>query len=126
VRLAPAFPQPWLPAVVCFSIWGRPSQRVRQRRNSRYSDSSIGAFNLSIGWAPIALDCAFDVWTEARAWPARHELFLADLRVAGQLDLDRCAVDGSHVHAHLASFPLSRVSLAVLYRHNRETPSPLP
>jgi hypothetical protein len=37
-------------------------------------------------------------WTEAGAWPAPHEL-LAELRAAGQLDLDRCAVDASHVHA---------------------------
>ena len=38
-------------------------------------------------------------WTEAGVWPALHELLLAELRAAGLLDLDRCAVDGSHVHA---------------------------
>jgi transposase len=38
-------------------------------------------------------------WTEAGVWPALHELLLAELRAAGQLDLDRCAVDASHVHA---------------------------
>src|SRR3954471_20309111 len=38
-------------------------------------------------------------WTEAGVWPALHELLLAELRVAGALDLDRCAVDGSHVRA---------------------------
>jgi transposase len=38
-------------------------------------------------------------WTEAGVWPALHELLLAELRAAGRLDLDRCAVDSSHVHA---------------------------
>ncbi|GJF05954.1 hypothetical protein PSD17_49020 [Pseudonocardia sp. D17] len=38
-------------------------------------------------------------WTEAGVWPALHELLLAELRAAGQLDLDRMAVDASHVHA---------------------------
>ena len=32
-------------------------------------------------------------------WPVLHELLLAELRAAGRLDLDRCAVDASHVHA---------------------------
>ena len=38
-------------------------------------------------------------WTEAGVWPALHELLLAELRAADRLDLDRCAVDGSHVRA---------------------------
>ena len=38
-------------------------------------------------------------WTEAGVWPALQELLLAELRAAGELDLDRCAVDGSHVRA---------------------------
>jgi transposase len=38
-------------------------------------------------------------WTEAGVWPALHELLLAELRAAGQLELDRCAVDGSHIRA---------------------------
>ena len=38
-------------------------------------------------------------WTEAGVWPALHELLLAQLRAAGELDLNRCAVDGSHVRA---------------------------
>ena len=38
-------------------------------------------------------------WTEAGVWPALHELLLAELRAAGQLNLDRMAVDASHVHA---------------------------
>src|SRR3954469_12966609 len=38
-------------------------------------------------------------WTQAGVWPALHELLLAQLRALGELDLDRCAVDGSHVRA---------------------------
>jgi transposase len=38
-------------------------------------------------------------WTEAGVWPQLHALLLAELRAAGGLDLDRCAVDGSHVRA---------------------------
>jgi hypothetical protein len=34
-----------------------------------------------------------------RAGPALYELLLAELRASGALDLDRCAVDGSHVRA---------------------------
>jgi transposase len=38
-------------------------------------------------------------WTEAGVWPALHAALLAELRAAGLLDLDQCAVDASHVHA---------------------------
>ena len=38
-------------------------------------------------------------WTEAGVWPRLHVLLLAELRGAGQLDLDRCAIDASHVRA---------------------------
>ncbi len=37
--------------------------------------------------------------SEAGVWPALHELLLAELRATGQLELDRCAVDGSHIRA---------------------------
>lgn len=38
-------------------------------------------------------------WTETGVWPAVHEVWLTDLRAAGALDPDQCAVDGSHVRA---------------------------
>ncbi len=38
-------------------------------------------------------------WTDAGVWPRLHELLLAELRAAGQLDLDQCAIDASHVRA---------------------------
>jgi transposase len=36
-------------------------------------------------------------WTEAGVWHTLHVLLLAELRAAGKLDLDCCAVDSSHV-----------------------------
>src|SRR5688500_18110604 len=38
-------------------------------------------------------------WTEAGVWPALHAQLLAQLRALDGLDLDRCAVDGSHIRA---------------------------
>lgn len=38
-------------------------------------------------------------WTEAGVWPRLHAVLLGELRRAGLLDLDDCAVDGSHVRA---------------------------
>lgn len=38
-------------------------------------------------------------WTEAGVWPRLHAALLAELRSADLLDLDDCAVDGSHVRA---------------------------
>src|SRR4051812_13500580 len=38
-------------------------------------------------------------WTKAGVWPTLHELLLAELRAAGELDLEVCAVDGSHIRA---------------------------
>ncbi len=38
-------------------------------------------------------------WTEAGIWPALHEQLLAQLRALGELSLDVCAIEGSHVGA---------------------------
>lgn len=38
-------------------------------------------------------------WTEAGVWPRLHAALLSELRRADLLDLDDCAVDGSHVRA---------------------------
>ena len=38
-------------------------------------------------------------WTAAGVWPALHAQLLAQLRAAGELDLERCAVDSSQVRA---------------------------
>jgi transposase len=51
-------------------------------------------------------------WTQAGVWPVLNELLLAQLRALGGLDLDRCAVDGSHVRAlngdHVGPSPVDR------------------
>ncbi|OMI36781.1 transposase [Streptomyces sparsogenes DSM 40356] len=36
-------------------------------------------------------------WTEVGVWPRLHAALLNELRRADLLDLDDCAVDGSHV-----------------------------
>lgn len=38
-------------------------------------------------------------WTEAGVWPRLHAALLSELRRADLLDLDDCAVDGSHIRA---------------------------
>lgn len=38
-------------------------------------------------------------WTEAGVWPRLHAALLTELRQAELLELDDCAVDGSHVRA---------------------------
>ncbi|MFG3208110.1 IS5 family transposase [Streptomyces sp. NPDC048192] len=38
-------------------------------------------------------------WTEAGVWPRLHEALLVELRRANLLDMDDCAIDGSHVRA---------------------------
>ncbi|WP_162869973.1 IS5 family transposase [Kitasatospora cineracea] len=52
-------------------------------------------------------------WTEAGVWPRLHELLLAELRSAGLLEMDDCAIDGSHVRAlkrgaHTGPSPVDR------------------
>lgn len=38
-------------------------------------------------------------WTKAGVWPRLHEVLLTELRKAGLLDMDDCAIDGSHIRA---------------------------
>lgn len=38
-------------------------------------------------------------WTKAAVWPAQHQALLTELRAADALDMDDCAVDGSHGRA---------------------------
>jgi transposase len=51
-------------------------------------------------------------WTEAGVWPALHELLLAELRAAGQLDLDRCGGRLTRARAqrgdHVGPSPVNR------------------
>ncbi|MFF4693581.1 IS5 family transposase [Streptomyces sp. NPDC001307] len=50
-------------------------------------------------------------WTEAGVWPRLHAALLSELRRADLLDLDDCAVDGSHVSErgdHVGPSPVDR------------------
>ncbi|MEU5459623.1 IS5 family transposase [Streptomyces globisporus] len=52
-------------------------------------------------------------WTEAGVWPRLHAAILAELRKAGLLEMDDCAIDGSHVRslkgrAHTGPSPIDR------------------
>ncbi len=38
-------------------------------------------------------------WQDAGVWARLHEVLLAELRAAGEIDLSRAAVDSSHVQA---------------------------
>lgn len=38
-------------------------------------------------------------WTEAGVWARLHAELLAELRKSGLLEMDDCAVDGSHIRA---------------------------
>ncbi|MFD4233258.1 IS5 family transposase [Streptomyces sp. NPDC058542] len=52
-------------------------------------------------------------WIEAGVWPRLHAAILAELRKAGLLEMDDCAIDGSHVRspkggAHTGPSPVDR------------------
>ncbi|MFD0508730.1 IS5 family transposase [Streptomyces chiangmaiensis] len=47
-------------------------------------------------------------WNDAGVWQKLHELLLAELRAADQLDLSRTAVDGSHLRAMKGERPTGR------------------
>jgi transposase len=78
---------------------GRPGRagRNRLRAADRITWKQLPAAVL--GCSGVACWRRVRDWTEAGVWPALHELLLAELRAAGELDLDRMAVDASHVHA---------------------------
>lgn len=52
-------------------------------------------------WSTPLVDHAYSssLWTEAGFWPRLHAVLLAELRSRSALEMDDCAVDGSHVRA---------------------------
>lgn len=101
VRIEPLLPQ-------------RPPRRLRYPGRRPADDRAalagiVFVLKTGIGWNQLPRDLLgvsgvtcwrrLRDWTKAGVWPAVHELLLAELRAAGVLDLDRCAVDGSHVRA---------------------------
>ncbi len=57
-------------------------------------------------------------WTEAGVWPRLHATLLGELRRADLLDLDDCAVDGSHIRA------LKGGTTSVPHRSTEPVPAP--
>jgi transposase len=52
-------------------------------------------------------------WTQAGVWPRLHQVLLTELRIAGKLEMDDCAIDGSHIRAlkggrHVGPSPVDR------------------
>ena len=55
-------------------------------------------------------------WTAPGVWPALHELLLTQMRALDALDLDRCAVDSSHIRALKGGTPSAHRRLTVAGR----------
>lgn len=53
----------------------------------------------SVGCSEVTAWRRLRDWTEAGVWPRVHEVLPAELRSAGVLEMDDCAIDGSHVRA---------------------------
>ena len=95
------------PSVVGCGLDGRTGQLFERRLTPDHGDigswirSLPGPVSVTNEAGPTGVTCwrRLRDWTEAEVWPTLHESLLAELRAAGQLDLDRCAVDASHVHA---------------------------
>ncbi len=65
-------------------------------------------------------------WNQAGVWRRLHEILLARLRGAGQLDLSRAVIDGSHIRA-LKGGPKpvrARSTAASLARNTTSSPTP--
>ena len=52
-----------------------------------------------IAWRHLPLELGFDEWQHAGVWQRLHELLLAELRAAGELEWSRAVADSSHVQA---------------------------
>jgi transposase len=100
-RAATACPAASMAPVPWPSAGGRPARSGR--RGLRAEDRTGITWNqvpaAVIGCSGVTCWRRVRDWTEAGVWPALQELLLAELRAAGLLDLDRMAVDASHVHA---------------------------
>lgn len=105
-----------------------PERRRRHPGRLRVPDRAAPAGILYVLWTGVAwrdvpaemVGCSgvtawrrLRDWTEAGVWPRLHAVLLGELRRAGLLDLDDCAVDGSHVRAlkrgdHVGPSPVDR------------------
>src|SRR3954464_11504204 len=102
--------------------WGglvEPLLRVRERRfrypgRKRLPDRQalqgiLFVLHTGMAWRHLPLELGFgggstcyrrlDEWQRAGVWERLHELLLAELRAAGEIEWSRAVVDGSHVQA---------------------------
>ena len=109
---------PW---IVSDELWGlvEPLLPVRERRfrypgRKRLSDRQalqgiLFVLHTGISWPHLPLELGFgsgvtcwrrmDEWQKAGVWGRLHEVLLARLRAAGEIEWSRAVADGSHVQA---------------------------
>jgi transposase len=109
---------PW---VVSDGLWARlePLLPRRQRRFRQPGRKPLDdrlvlqgilfVLHTGIGWEHLPQELGFGcgmtawrrlhAWQEAGVWQRLHELLLAELHAAGELDWSRAVVDSSHVQA---------------------------
>jgi transposase len=106
----------------------RPQRRHRYAGRHRTSDrialaGIIYVLRTSVTWRDVPrqeVGCSgvtawrrLRDWTEAGVWPRVHAAILTELPAAGLLEMDDCAIDGSHVRArkggtHTGPSPVDR------------------
>jgi len=109
---------PW---IVSDGLWSRiepllpkVERRFRYPGRKRLPDRQalqgiLFVLHTGIAWRHLPLELGFgsgstcyrrlDQWQRAGVWERLHELLLAELRAAGELEWSRAVVDGSHVQA---------------------------
>jgi transposase len=109
---------PW---VVSDGLWERIEPLLpRKRRRFRYPGRKplddrlvlqgiLFVLHTGIGWEHLPQELGFGcgmtawrrlrAWQEAGVWQRLHELLLAELHAAGELDWSRAIADSSHVQA---------------------------
>jgi transposase len=114
----PVAAKPW---VVSDELWGRigpllpkVERRFRYPGRKRLPDRQalqgiLFVLHTGIAWRHLPLELGFgggstcyrrlDEWQRAGVWGRLHELLLAELRAAGEIEWARAVADSSHVQA---------------------------
>jgi len=109
---------PWL---VSDALWERVEPLLpKKKRRFRYPGRArlpdrealqgiLFVLHTGIAWRHLPLELGFgsgstcyrrlDEWQQANVWKRLHQLLLAELRAAGQLEWSRAVVDSSHLQA---------------------------
>src|SRR5205809_5698321 len=130
---------PW---IVSDALWERvePLLPVRERRfrypgRKRLPDRQalqgiLFVLHTGISWPHLPLELGFgsgvtcwrrmDEWQRAGVWERLHEVLLARLRAAGEIERSRAVADSSHVHGRKGDprRARARVIVPVTYRNN--------